>query len=225
MNATKNWHNTWIQITSQLRLFWVVVSLVILATVNVQAYSGWGLPYRYKSDSGGYWGNTYYFTVFPYLEYTASESCPSNHKDPNGNNYDHGHSFEAFPLVDRGEMVTAAKSDAAWDETYYAGYTRDTTSTFLSNCYALAAGAPTPMPKNGWYSFTSSDTLCSSFSGKSYAVSPDHCVYYSTQTIPGYPCILKATQEKFASSAKYSMVYTSGGSTHGGETRRRIAQP
>lgn len=166
-----------------------------------------GIPFKYQVVQGG--ATVSGTRVFIGLRFTPQgQYCPANHRDPDGNKYDHAHLPHDFPFWDYSTgipiNVTEEKSDWAWDE-FYADYSRESGSTFAANCYTHCTGSPTVLSPDGYAQFTSGSSLCENTQkGKSYKTG-DHVVSFAVEYTEWHSvCVLKHTSEKNASSGVYS---------------------
>lgn len=196
---------------------------------RVEAVTDFGIPFKYKNTTNEteiVWTGTYPFVN---ASYSATEDCPTHHRTPDGQQYEHGHSWEAFgnfavqnPDTGNMDLVTAEKSDWAWDAFYGVGVcanvSRYSGSTFLKNCYSYATDAPTPMPFDGWISWTVESEQCEltvkKKSNKKYGA--DHCIVISSIDMSEGstpPCVVTSTSEKNASSGVYNISYFGMGNT------------
>lgn len=172
------------------------------------------MPYKYRNSESGHtiedercFGSTLYHP-------TIGIYCPEDHRDPDGNRYPHAHLPHGFPFT-RGYLqfyptfewvedeVTAQKSDWAWNAHYGQAYTRHSSSTFTTNCFAFAVGASTAMGFDAWIAFTRSyasvdevTTVAHTGHAIKVTMSPDWCN-------PGKHYV-SYTVEKNASSGVYS---------------------
>jgi len=141
---------------ARLILYLTAVTFAITSVALNCAYaadSGTIMPARYRlTEDGEDIGPL--FVLFPDTFWTPTGSyCSEDHRDPDGDRYEHSHLPHGFPFDHDGTTVTAQMSDWAWDA-YYAGQTRISNSTFSKNCFAYAEGAPTVMFAPGWFDFT-----------------------------------------------------------------------
>jgi len=208
------------------------ISFVLADCSTSYAQAGWTtMPYRYKEgneiivEEHQFDNTAYYPTIGTY--------CTEDHRDPDGNKYEHSHLPHHFPFEDlerynfdtqEFNQVTVAKSDAAWQE-HYVGYAQMTGSTFTGNCFAHAASAPTVMFKPGWEAFTIPSYACDislqrkSMGDASHVIKIlDAVEYVNAETTF---CGISWTSEKNASSGVFTKVWPMpAGLGTSGEVRR-----
>lgn len=133
--------------------------------------------------------------------------CVEDHRDPDGNKYEHGHLPHKFPFIipANGDNVTEQKSDWAWDA-HYVSYTMASGSTFAANCFCHCTGAPTVMFHAGWTAFTNDSNQCQATDKrKSYADIGHAIEITGTDTFSGKPtCVISSTSEKNGSGGVYT---------------------
>ncbi|MHC4344997.1 MAG: hypothetical protein ACYSUP_09965 [Planctomycetota bacterium] len=157
------------------------------------------MPARYRLTQDG-------DTIGPFLEEFPNTGwtpggayCSDDHRDPDGERYEHSHLPHGFPFTHNGNTVTVQKSDWAWDP-YYPNQTRISNSTFSMNCYAYAEDAPTVMFCDGWVAFTIGTSLPSGTSlGTTGHARKIEAVYYKSCAY----WVISQTAEKNASSGVY----------------------
>jgi hypothetical protein len=202
-----------------IKLFCLALCSTFAVPLSARAVGGFEMLFLYRNTQDGktYQGSCPFYNA----DYSASEDCPVQHRTPDGQMYHHGHSVERFgnlyarnPDDGHNDLVTAQKSDWAWDAFYLVGQVanvyRFSSSTFLSNCYAHATDAPTPMPADGWTAWTLSSSQCElTSSKKSFKYDgQDHCIVIaSIQSYYEDGCEVTSTSEKNASSGVYVMNY------------------
>ena len=152
--------------------------------------------------------------VFTNTYYMSTEQCPSNHLDPDGKNYSHGHTYDPFDFTDpvNNIVVTREKIDFAYDAAYQHPHDSGCGPTFLQNCYSYATDAPTPMDHAGWLQWTTNSSQCEDTGGKMKSFKDgtnDHVVAISATTnINEGSCVITQTKEKCAVSGIYTTYYT-----------------
>jgi hypothetical protein len=162
------------------------------------------MPCRYRNAVGG--ATIHLNITFNNVLYNAAGAyCADNHRDPDGNKYEHGHLTDIFApagFTAGPDTVTAGKSDWAWNA-YYTSYTFVSGSTFALNCYSYAVGSPTVTFQPGWEAFTNASTQCENTAqGKSQG-DGGHCIKFTTVNCGTDPCVIDYTIEKNASGGVY----------------------
>jgi hypothetical protein len=178
------------------------------------------MPFRYRNTQAGATiaGNATFVGV-GYL--TTGAYCAANHRDPDGNKYNHGHLPHGFDFANGGDTVTAQKSDWAWDA-HYASYTRVSGSTFQKNCFAHCTGAPEVMFHDGWTAFTNASTQCEvTTKRKSFGDAGHVREITGIQTYSETLCVISTTSEKNASSGVYTAAYALPGGYATGDPVRK----
>jgi len=139
---------------------------------------------------------------------TIGTYCADDHRDPDGNRYEHSHLPHGFPFSDGGTTVTVQMSDWAWDA-YYGSSSRLSNSTFAKNCFAYAEDAPTVMFEPGWLAFTNPSSLkyATSYGTASHVIRIEAVVFKDWGTIYYCEWVISETTEKNGSSGVYQEFY------------------
>jgi len=153
--------------------------------------------------------------------------CCEDHRDPDGNRYQHAHLPHGFPFYHAGDNVevTVQMSDWAWNYDY-ANQSRQSGSTFSKNCFAYACDAPTVIFYQAWYNnFTLPSSLgeitssIRSYGDEGHVIRITDIDNIGTEGNPEY--VVSSSSEKNASGGVYAGAWLPLGMQPYGVLRKR----
>lgn len=183
----------------------------VKAVFSLAGYGMATMPYKFKFAQSAYLilsGERDFEGVV--YDVNLPTYCCEDHRDPDGNKYQHAHLPHGFPFESYphgNAIVTQQMSDWAWDSEYE-DKVRQSNSTFELNCYAHACDAPTVMFHNAWLgNFTlpvgpqDVGTAVISYGDEDHVVRITEIVNHGTSQDPDFEII--STSEKNGSGGVY----------------------